>query len=85
MEVIQKMDAQELTQCPHCQNSTLKKCVSQAAFRLGGNGWYETDEKPKSKQKYLKDGPSTEKSSGTSGQEGSSSSASAKTPTGSTS
>lgn len=43
MEAIQKMSDAALTDCPECQQSTLKKRISAAGFRLSGSGWYETD------------------------------------------
>jgi|GEM_PF-2559460 putative FmdB family regulatory protein len=52
LEVIQKITADPLTQCPACQQSTLVKQMSATRFRLGGSGWYESDEKPKDKQRY---------------------------------
>jgi putative FmdB family regulatory protein len=42
-EVIQKMTDAPLTICPKCQQATLRKQVSATAFRLKGDGWYETD------------------------------------------
>ncbi len=32
-----------LTDCPECNESSLRKLVSAAGFRLSGGGWYETD------------------------------------------
>lgn len=43
LEVIQKISDVPLTQCPRCLKDTFKKCVTAPSFRLGGNGWYETD------------------------------------------
>ena len=43
LEAIQKMSDAALTDCPECQQSTLKKRISAAGFRLSGSGWYETD------------------------------------------
>ena len=47
LEIIQKMSDPLLTDCPKCKQSSLKKQVSAAGFRLKGNGWYETDFKGK--------------------------------------
>lgn len=47
LEVLQKMSDEPLKVCPACQQSTLKKLVSAAGFRLKGTGWYETDFKNK--------------------------------------
>ncbi len=52
LEVLQKMSEDALTDCPVCAQSTLTKLVSAAAFRLKGQGWYETDFK-NSNQKGL--------------------------------
>ncbi len=43
LEVLQKMNDLPLKQCPACNQNTLKKLVSAAAFHLKGTGWYETD------------------------------------------
>lgn len=43
LEAIQKMSDAALTECPQCKQSTLKKRISAAGFRLSGQGWYETD------------------------------------------
>ena len=47
LEVLQKMNDLPLTQCPACNNLSLKKKISAAGFRLKGTGWYETDFKNK--------------------------------------
>lgn len=48
-----------LRDCPECHESSLKKCVTAAAFRLKGTGWYETDfkhqKKPEKKATEPKD------------------------------
>jgi putative FmdB family regulatory protein len=43
LEALQKISEEPLQDCPDCGESTLKKKVSAAAFRLKGGGWYETD------------------------------------------
>jgi putative FmdB family regulatory protein len=43
LEALQKMADAPLVRCPACENDSLKKKVSAAAFRLKGGGWYETD------------------------------------------
>jgi len=43
MEALQKMSDPLLVDCPSCGDSTLKKQVTAAAFKLKGTGWYETD------------------------------------------
>lgn len=52
LEALQKMSEDPLTDCPQCAQKTLTKLVSAAAFRLKGQGWYETDFK-NSNQKGL--------------------------------
>jgi len=43
VEVLQKISDEPLKDCSACGESTMKKMVSAAAFRLSGSGWYETD------------------------------------------
>jgi len=50
LEALQKMSDAALIDCPECEQSSLKKKVSAAAFRLKGGGWYETDFKSGSKK-----------------------------------
>ena len=42
-DVLQKMDAAPLLDCPECGKPKLKKLLSAPNFRLKGGGWYETD------------------------------------------
>ncbi|MEE8233349.1 MAG: zinc ribbon domain-containing protein [Gammaproteobacteria bacterium] len=51
MEAIQKFSDDPLRECPECKQETLRKLVSAAAFKLKGDGWYETDFKDKKPQK----------------------------------
>jgi len=51
MEAIQKISDEPLKDCPECEQETLRKLVSAAAFKLTGTGWYETDFKDKKPQK----------------------------------
>lgn len=44
---LQKMSDAALTDCPECQQASLKKLVSAPSFKLKGSGWYETDFKTK--------------------------------------
>ena len=44
-----------LTDCPACQQATLEKKISAAAFRLSGSGWYETDFKSGKKKNLAGD------------------------------
>ncbi len=50
LEALQKMADAPLTQCPQCEQDSLRKKVSAAAFRLKGGGWYETDFKSGNKK-----------------------------------
>lgn len=53
-EVLQKLSDPLLTDCDQClKKHCLEKCVTAPRFRLNGSGYYETDEKPKAKQRYL--------------------------------
>ena len=58
LEVIQKMGAAALRDCPACGEPKLKKQVSAAAFRLKGGGWYETDFKGGNKKNIHEPGGS---------------------------
>ena len=61
-EIIQKMSDDPLVDCPACHAPKLKKLISAAAFRLKGQGWYETDFK-KDNRKQLVDTDSKAKDS----------------------
>ncbi len=50
VEKLQKISDAPLTECPSCQQPTLKRLVSAAGFRLKGSGWYETDFKSGNKR-----------------------------------
>ncbi len=52
-EILQKVNETPILTCPKCNQDTLEKGFSAPRFRLSGSGWYETDEKPKSKQRHL--------------------------------
>lgn len=54
MEAFQKITDPQLTTCPACEKTTLKKLVSAAAFQLKGSGWYVTDFKDKKPAKAEK-------------------------------
>ncbi len=49
-EAFQKMVDEPLKECPECKKAALKKLISASAFRLKGDGWYETDFKTGSKK-----------------------------------
>lgn len=52
LEALQGLSDAPLTECPACEQATLRRKISAAAFRLKGGGWYETDFK-KDKQRNL--------------------------------
>lgn len=62
VEVLQKMSEPPLTNCEHCHQSSLEKCVTAPRFRFSGKGYYETDEKPTAKQRYLASDSQSDKS-----------------------
>ncbi|MFT5083698.1 MAG: putative FmdB family regulatory protein [Lentisphaeria bacterium] len=59
LEALQKIGDASLTECPSCGQSSLKKKVSAAAFRLKGGGWYETDFKSGTKKNLASGDKST--------------------------
>jgi len=61
-ESLQKISDEPLTDCPECHQSTLKKLISAAGFRLKGKGWYETDFKGGDKKKNIHGDAPTKKS-----------------------
>ena len=63
LEALQKMSDAALEVCPACNNASLKKKVSAAAFRLKGGGWYETDFKSGNKKNLADSGKSDSGSS----------------------
>lgn len=42
-DVMQKMSAEPLTECPQCQKSTFSKQLTAPGFQLKGSGWYVSD------------------------------------------
>lgn len=42
-DVLQKISAPLLTDCPVCGAATFKKQLTAAGFKLKGSGWYATD------------------------------------------
>ena len=50
VEVIQRMSDEPLVDCSSCGAPQMKKQVSAPAFRLSGEGWYETDFKTGNKK-----------------------------------
>ena len=55
LEALQKVSDPLLETCPECEEKTLRKLVSNVAFRLAGSGWYETDFKDKDKRNLKED------------------------------
>ena len=56
LEKLQKMSEEAPVDCPECEQPTLKRLVSAAAFRLKGSGWYETDFKKDNKRNLADSG-----------------------------
>ncbi|MCX6581783.1 MAG: zinc ribbon domain-containing protein [Candidatus Aminicenantes bacterium] len=46
-EVLQKINAEPMTNCLYCQGD-VEKLVSKSSFQFKGSGWYMTDYKKKS-------------------------------------
>ncbi len=42
-DVLQKISAAPLTDCPACGAASFRKQLTAAGFQLKGNGWYATD------------------------------------------
>ena len=79
LEKLQKINDDPLKECPECNQSSLTKLISAVAFRLKGDGWYETDFKTGSKKNVSSDS-SDSPSSSASSQSNSSSSDSVSAP-----
>jgi putative FmdB family regulatory protein len=56
LEALQKISDAPLLDCPKCGQPSLKKKISAAAFRLKGDGWYETDFKTGNKKNLVSGG-----------------------------
>ncbi len=56
LEAIQKFSDAPLTECPECGQPSLEKMISATAFRLKGDGWYETDFKQGGKKNLHESG-----------------------------
>lgn len=54
LEALQKMSDERLVFCPKCNEPSLRKLISAAAFHLKGTGWYETDFKNSGKKEESK-------------------------------
>ena len=42
-DVMQKMSAEPLTECPQCREATFSKQLTAPGFQLKGSGWYASD------------------------------------------
>ena len=42
-DVMQKMSADPLTECPQCHAATFSKQLTAPGFQLKGSGWYASD------------------------------------------
>ena len=42
-DVMQKMSAEPLTECPQCRQATFSKQLTAPGFQLKGSGWYVSD------------------------------------------
>lgn len=60
-ETIQRISEAPLTNCPECGVDSLRKLISPVAFRLKGEGWYETDFKKGDARNVIKSESSGEK------------------------
>jgi len=61
-DVLQKMDAPLLVDCPECGRPELRKLLSAPNFRLKGGGWYETDFKKDNRRNLAEGGARADKS-----------------------
>jgi putative FmdB family regulatory protein len=63
LEVMQKISASPLINCPKCDKNSLEKEISSTSFQLKGTGWYATDFKNNaSPKKANEEGPNEESS-----------------------
>jgi len=58
-EVMRKVSAPSVEDCPKCGKTAFAKQVSAPSFQLTGTGWYATDFKDKSKNTGVKTEPTT--------------------------
>lgn len=64
-ERLQKLSSADPDTCPHCgKTGKVHRQVTAPAFRLAGNGWYETDFKSAGEHKYNLAGGGTSHTSG---------------------
>ncbi len=53
-DLLQKMSAPPIAQCPDCITDTAHRLVSAPSFQLKGDGWYVTDFKDKPANQNVK-------------------------------
>jgi putative FmdB family regulatory protein len=58
-EQLQKISDEPIRVCPNCEQSHVRKLVSQTSFVLKGGGWYKDHYGLKGKSEGAKDTPST--------------------------
>jgi len=63
-DTLQKFGEATLTKCPECDEDSLRKLISAAAFRLKGQGWYETDFKSGNKKNIAGSSENSDSNSG---------------------
>ena len=54
-DLMQKMNDEPIKKCPQCQENSVVRLISAAAFQLKGTGWYATDFKNKGKPENKSD------------------------------
>ncbi len=59
-DLMQKMSADPVKNCPSCSEDSVVRLVSAAGFQLKGTGWYETDFKNKGKPEPKSDKPASD-------------------------
>lgn len=60
VEILHKLSDSQALNCPACNEPKLVRQLSAPRVRLAGTGWYETDEKPKDKQRNIVQAESNE-------------------------
>lgn len=54
LEILHKVDEPVTVACPACHEHALQKQIGAVSVRFSGTGYYETDDKPKDKQRHIK-------------------------------
>lgn len=52
-EILQRQGESNATDCPACRAPRLVKKITVPYIRFAGSGYYETDDKPKDKQRNV--------------------------------